>query len=56
MNAKNDSDRINALKMLWDAYGVVKQQKITQVAGIFQGHTTGQLESAKRPQLGESNE
>tara|TARA_R100000234_G_scaffold119072_2_gene101050 strand:+ start:1086 stop:1784 length:699 start_codon:yes stop_codon:yes gene_type:complete len=56
LGAKNDSDRINALKMLWDAYGVVKQEKVTQVTGIFQGHTTGQLESAKRPQLGESND
>ena len=55
VNAKNDSDKLNALKMLWDAYGVVEKQKVTQVTGIFQGHTTGQLESAKRPQLGENN-
>lgn len=54
--SKNDSDRINALKMLWDAYGVIKKEKVTQVTGIFQGHTTGQLESAKRPELREKNE
>ena len=52
---KNDSDRLNALKMLWDAFGVVEQQKVTQVAGIFQGHTMGQLEDAKRPELGDGN-
>ena len=54
-SGKNDSDRLNALKMLWSAFGVVEEQKITQVAGIFQGHTTGQLESAKRPELGEGD-
>ena len=55
-SGKNDSDRLNALKMLWAAYGVVEEQKITQVAGIFQGHTVGQLENAKRPELGEGDE
>ena len=45
---KNDSDRLNALRMLWDAYGVVKSQKVTHV-GLFQGHTVNQLEEARRP-------
>ena len=49
---KNDSDRLNALKMLWDAYGVVKSQKVTHV-GLFQGHTVNQLEEAKRPEVKE---
>ena len=46
---KNDSDRLNALKMLWDAYGVVENQKVTQITGLFQGHSLEQLEEAKRP-------
>ena len=53
---KNDSDRLNALKMLWDAFGVVEQKKVTQVAGLFQGHTIAQLEDAKRPELRSGNE
>tara|TARA_R100001594_G_scaffold142534_2_gene189539 strand:- start:1571 stop:2269 length:699 start_codon:yes stop_codon:yes gene_type:complete len=52
---KNDSDRLNALKMLWSAFGVVEEQKVTQVTGIFQGHSTAQLESARRPELGEGD-
>ena len=46
---KNDSDRLNALKMLWDAFGVVENQKVTQITGLFQGHSLEQLEEAKRP-------
>ena len=55
-SGKNDSDRLNALKMLWSAFGVVEEQKVTQVTGVFQGHTLAQLESAKRPELGEGDE
>ena len=52
--AKNDSDRIRTLSMLWDAYGVVEKQKITNVTGIFQGITENQLEAAQRPELPEN--
>ena len=50
--AKNDSDRLKALSMLWDAFGVVKQQKITEIAGVFQGFDLKHLESAERKQIG----
>ena len=49
--AKNDSDRLKALSMLWDAFGVVKQQKITEIAGVFQGFDVKHLESAERKQI-----
>lgn len=49
-NGKNDSDRLKALNMLWDAFGVVKKQQVTQVVG-YQGFTPAQLEMAERPQL-----
>ena len=52
-NSKNGSDRISALKMLWDAYGVVEKQKVTEIAGIFQGFDQKRLEDAKRPELAE---
>ena len=42
--AKNDADRLRALTMLWDAYGVVEKQKITSVTGIFQGLSQDQLD------------
>jgi hypothetical protein len=48
---KNNSDRINALKMLWDAFGVVKKQQVTQVTGLFQGFSPDQLGTVTRPQL-----
>tara|TARA_R110002012_G_scaffold7562_6_gene35300 strand:- start:10194 stop:10916 length:723 start_codon:yes stop_codon:yes gene_type:complete len=49
--AKNDSDRLKALNMLWDAFGVVETQKVTEVAGIFQGFSTEQIESVERKAL-----
>ena len=52
--AKNDADRLRALTMLWDAYGVVEKQKITNVTGIFQGLSQEQLDSAQRPELPEN--
>jgi hypothetical protein len=52
---KNDSDRLNALKMLWSAFGVVEEQKVTQITGVFQGHSAAQLDSARRPELGEGD-
>ena len=52
-NGKNGSDRLNALKMLWDAWGVVEKQKITEVTGIFQGFEQNKLEEIKRPELPE---
>ena len=48
---KNDSDRLKALNMLWDAFGVVKQQKVTEIAGVFQGFDLKHLESAERKQI-----
>jgi len=48
---KNGSDKISALKMLWEAYGVVEKKKITEIAGIFQGFDQKRLEDAKRPEL-----
>jgi len=52
-NSKNGSDRISALKMLWDAWGVVEKQKVTEITGIFQGFEQKRLEEAKRPELSE---
>ena len=48
---KNDSDRLKDLNMLWYAFGVVKQQKVTEIAGVFQGFDLKHLESAERKQI-----
>jgi len=53
LNSKNGSDRLNALKMLWDAFGVVDKKKVTEVAGIFQGFEPAQLKDVKRKELPE---
>ena len=50
-NGKNGSDRLNALKMLWEAFGVVEKRKVTEITGIFQGFDQKRLEDAKRPEL-----
>ena len=50
---KTGSDKIAALKMLWEAYGVIEKQKITEIAGVFQGFEPAQIEEAKRPALPE---
>jgi len=50
---KTGSDKIAALKMLWEAYGVIEKQKITEIAGVFQGFEPAQIEDAKRPELPE---
>ena len=52
-NSKNGSERLNALKMLWEAYGVVEKRKVTEITGIFQGFESKQLDEAKRPELPE---
>jgi len=52
-NGKNGSDRISALKMLWDAFGVVEKQRVTEITGVFQGFDNKRLEEAKRPELPE---
>ena len=53
-NGKNGSDRLRALQMLWDAFGVVpERQKVTEVTGIFKGFEPEQIEEAKRPALPE---
>ena len=53
VDSKNGSDRLNALKMLWEAFGVVEKKKITEIAGIFQGFESAKLEEVKRPSLPE---
>ena len=53
IDGKNGSDKINALKMLWDAFGVVAQKKVTEVAGIFQGFEAKQIKEVERPSLPE---
>jgi transcriptional regulator with XRE-family HTH domain len=50
---KNGSDKLNALKMLWEAFGVVEKKKITEIAGIFQGFEPKKIEEVKRPALPE---
>ena len=52
-NSKNGSDRLNALKMLWEAWGVIEKRKVTEITGIFQGFDQKHLEDAKRPELTE---
>jgi hypothetical protein len=52
-NSKNGSDRNTALKMLWDAYGVVEPRKSVQVVGAFQGFSNEEIEGAERPELTE---
>jgi len=44
---------MNALKMLWEAFGVVSQKKVTEIAGIFQGFEPAQLKEVERPSLPE---
>ena len=51
IDGKNGSDKMNALKMLWEAFGVVSQKKVTEIAGIFQGFEPAQLKEVKRPSL-----
>lgn len=47
---KNDSDRLNALKMLWTAFGVIPESTtVTHIAGLIQGFDLEKLEAAKRP-------
>jgi hypothetical protein len=53
---KNDSDRINALKMLWDAWGVVEKRPVTEVRGVIQEFSPKQLDAVLNPQLGSGNE
>ena len=53
IDGKNGSDKINALKMLWEAFGVVTQKKVTEIAGIFQGFEPAQLKEVERPSLPE---
>ena len=53
---KNDSDRLKALSMLWDAFGVVEEQKVTEIKGLFQGFSPEQLVGAERTQIEEKTE
>jgi len=54
--AKNDSDRLKALGMLWQAFGVVEEQKVTEIKGIFQGFSPEQLMDADRGQIEDKKE
>lgn len=54
--AKNTSDRVNALKMLWDAFGVVEPEKITTQIGVIQRFTTEEITGAKRKEIAEVTE
>ena len=49
--AKNDSDRLKALGMLWQAFGVVEEQKVTEIKGVFQGFSPKELMTAERGQI-----
>jgi hypothetical protein len=53
LNGKNGSDRLNAAKMLWEAFGVVEKKTVTDVVGVFQGFEQAQLKKAERPSLPE---
>ena len=48
-NGKNDSDRLKAAGMMWDAADLVEKRKITEIAGVFQGFDLDKIEAAKRP-------
>ena len=47
-NSKNDGDCIRALNMIWSAFGVVEEKKVTEVNALFQGFTPKELEGAQR--------
>lgn len=49
--SKNGSDRNTALKMLWDAYGVIESQSQTESIGVFQGFVPQQINEIERPKL-----
>ena len=53
---KNDSDRLKALNMLWDAFGVVEKQTVTEVKGVFQGFSDKQLNAIDRVQIGDGSD
>lgn len=50
-NSKNGSDRLNGLKMLWDAFGVVPKTQHTETIGIAWG--SEKLKEIERPKLNE---
>ena len=50
------SDKLSALKMLWDAKGVVKKEKQTQITGaVFQGFKDKELQNVQVRELGAGN-
>jgi|19_taG_2_1085344.scaffolds.fasta_scaffold05064_6 hypothetical protein len=49
-NGKNDSDRLKAASMMWEAADLVEKHKVTEVRGLFQGYDPTQIEDFKRPQ------
>ena len=53
---KNDSDRLKALTMLWQAFGVVEEQKVTEIRGLFQGFSPEQLVDAGRDAIDDKKE
>lgn len=48
-NGKNETARLAASKMMWDAADLVENNKVTEIAGVFQGITQEQLGAATRP-------
>ena len=48
-NGKNDSDRLKAASMMWDAADLIEKNRVTEVAGLFHGFTPEKLEEASRP-------
>tara|TARA_Y100000593_G_scaffold83824_1_gene158306 strand:- start:21414 stop:22115 length:702 start_codon:yes stop_codon:yes gene_type:complete len=49
MNGKNDSDRLKAASMIWEAGNLVEKQKITEIKGVFQGYKPEELDAFERP-------
>ena len=52
-HGKNDSDKLKAASMMWDAADLVEKTKVTEIAGIFQGFDQKKLEEVQRPELPE---
>ena len=50
------SDRVTALKMLWEAWGVVETQTVTEVRGVIGDFSPKQLDAVFKTQIGSGNE
>lgn len=54
-NGKNDSDRLKASGMMWDAADLVEKNRVTEVAGKFFGFTPEKLAEVIRPKEIDAN-